>query len=63
LRLSWSWSVGANYALYKFRRPYEHVSVDLDIHVRVEDVLRAVRALGYRGFRVNHLGALHSYPR
>jgi hypothetical protein len=31
-------SVGANYALYKFRRPFEHVTVDLDILVRVEDV-------------------------
>jgi len=31
-------SIGATYALYKFRRPFEHVSVDLDILVRVEDV-------------------------
>ena len=31
-------STGANYALYKFRRPFEHVTVDLDILVRVEDV-------------------------
>jgi hypothetical protein len=44
--------IGATYALYKFRRPFEHVSVDLDILVRVEDVLRAVRALVSRGFRV-----------
>jgi hypothetical protein len=45
-------NIGATYALYKFRRPFEHVSVDLDILVRVEDVSRAVRALVYRGFRV-----------
>jgi len=45
-------SVGATYALYKFRRPFEHVSVDLDILVRVEDVSRAVRALVSRGFKV-----------
>jgi hypothetical protein len=45
-------SVGATYALYKFRRPFEHVSVDLDILVKVEDVSRAVRALVSRGFKV-----------
>ena len=44
--------IGATYALYKFRRPFEHVSVDLDVLVRVEDVSRAVRALVSRGFRV-----------
>ena len=45
-------STGANYTLYKFRRPFEHVSVDLDILVRVEDVPRVVRALVSRGFKV-----------
>jgi hypothetical protein len=45
-------SVGADYALYKFRRPFEHVSVDLDVLARVEDVPEAVRALVSRGFRV-----------
>ena len=45
-------SIAATYALYKFRRPFEHVSVDLDILVRVEDVPRAVRTLVSRGFRV-----------
>jgi hypothetical protein len=45
-------SVEAIYALYKFRRPFEHVSVDLDILIRVENVPRAVRALVSRGFRV-----------
>ncbi len=45
-------SVGATYALYKFRRPFEHVSVDLDILIRVDDVSKVVKALVYRGFRV-----------
>jgi len=45
-------SVGATYALYKFRRPFEHVSVDLDILIKVVDVPRAVGILVYRGFRV-----------
>jgi len=45
-------SVGANYALYKFRRPFEHVSVDLDILIRVDNIPKAVRALVSRGFKV-----------
>jgi hypothetical protein len=44
--------VGAAYALYKFRRPLDHVSVDLDVLVSVEDVPRAVKALASRGFKV-----------
>jgi hypothetical protein len=44
--------VGATYALYKFRRPFDHVSVDLDILVRVEDAPKAVKALASRGFKV-----------
>jgi hypothetical protein len=44
--------VEANYALYKFRRPFEHVSVDLDILIRVDDVPKAVKALISRGFKV-----------
>jgi hypothetical protein len=44
--------VGATYALYKFRRPFDHVSVDLDILIRVEDVSKAVKALASRGFKV-----------
>jgi hypothetical protein len=44
--------VGATYALYKFRRPFDHVSVDLDILIRVEDVPKAVKALASRGFKV-----------
>jgi len=43
---------GLDYALYKFRRPVEHVSVDLDVLVRVEHASRAARALVGRGFRV-----------
>jgi hypothetical protein len=45
-------SIGATYALYKFRRPFEHVSVDLDVLVKDEDVPRAIRALVSRGFKV-----------
>jgi hypothetical protein len=45
-------STRAIYALYKFKRPFEHVSVDLDILVKVENVSRAVRALVSRGFKV-----------
>ncbi|MCC6050052.1 MAG: nucleotidyltransferase family protein [Thermofilum sp.] len=43
---------GLEYALYKFRRPVEHVSVDLDVLVGRGCVARAVRALRDRGFRV-----------
>jgi len=43
---------GLDYALYKFRRPVEHVSVDLDVLVSRSDVARAARALVRRGFRV-----------
>jgi len=43
---------GVNYALYKFRKPVEHVSVDLDILVSREDVPRATMMLCKRGFRI-----------
>ena len=43
---------GVNYALYKFRKPVEHVSVDLDILVGREDVPRATMMLCKRGFRI-----------
>ena len=43
---------GVEYALHKFRKPLDHVSVDLDILVRVGDVSRAVKALIRRGFEV-----------
>ena len=43
---------GVEYALHKFRRPLDHVSVDLDVLVRVGDAPRAVKALVRRGFEV-----------
>ena len=43
---------GLSYALYKFRKPVDHVSVDLDILSDRRDVPRAVRLLRDRGFRV-----------
>jgi hypothetical protein len=45
-------SAGVEYALHKFRRPADHVSVDLDILVRFDDVSKAVKALVSRGFEV-----------
>jgi len=44
--------VGVGYALHKFRKPVDHVSVDLDILVSVDNVPRAVKALVSRGFEV-----------
>jgi hypothetical protein len=44
--------VGVGYALHKFRKPVDHVSVDLDILVKVDDVPKAVKALVRRGFEV-----------
>ena len=44
---------GLEYALYKFRRPVEHVSVDLDVLIERGCVAGAVRALGDRGFRIS----------
>jgi len=43
---------GVDYVLYKFRRPVDHVSVDLDILVSARDIPRAVKSLRERGFRV-----------
>jgi hypothetical protein len=43
---------GVDYALFKFRRPVEHVSVDLDVLVDNGCVGRAVRALKSIGFEV-----------
>jgi len=43
---------GLGYAFYKFRRPVDHVSVDLDVLIHVDDVWRAVKRLSERGFRV-----------
>jgi hypothetical protein len=36
----------------KFKEPFERTPADLDVLIRVEDVLKAVRALVSRGFRV-----------
>ncbi|MEM4740329.1 MAG: hypothetical protein QXS63_04540 [Zestosphaera sp.] len=46
---------GLDYALYKFRKPVEHVSVDIDILVRYEHLLKSVKALVDMGFRVEVL--------
>jgi hypothetical protein len=43
---------GLDYALFKFRRPVEHVSVDLDVLVGSGFIGRAVRALKAVGFEV-----------
>jgi hypothetical protein len=43
---------GVDYALFKFRRPVEHVSVDLDVLVGGGCVGRAVRTLKSIGFEV-----------
>jgi len=43
----------SNYALYKFRKPIEHVSVDVDVLIDYRDLSRAVRKLASRGFRVS----------
>jgi len=40
---------GLRYAFYKFRRPVDHVSVDLDVLIHVDDVWRAVKRLSGRG--------------
>jgi hypothetical protein len=45
-------ALGVDYALFKFRRPLEHVSVDLDVLVDSGCVGRAVRALKSIGFEV-----------
>ncbi len=41
---------GVGYALYKFRRPAAHVSVDLDVLVKREDISKAFIALRSIGF-------------
>jgi hypothetical protein len=43
---------GAEYALHKFRKPFDHVSVDLDILVRVDDIPKAVKVLIRKGFEI-----------
>lgn len=41
-----------DYALFKFRKPIEHVSVDIDVLVRYEHLPKAVKNLAELGFRV-----------
>ena len=43
---------GLDYALFKFSRPFEHVSVDLDILIKVGQMHHAVHNLVKRGFRI-----------
>jgi len=43
---------GLRCAFYKFRKPVDHVSVDLDILIHVDDVWRAVKRLIGREFRI-----------
>ncbi|WP_252901735.1 hypothetical protein [Vulcanisaeta sp. JCM 14467] len=43
---------GLDYAFFKFRRPVDHVSVDLDILINSRDVSAAVTRLRSLGFSV-----------
>ncbi len=43
---------GLRYALYKFRKPVDHVSVDLDLLIHVDDVPKAVARLRSIGFEI-----------
>ncbi|WP_440060015.1 nucleotidyltransferase family protein [Thermogladius sp. 4427co] len=43
---------GLSYAFYKFRKPLEHVSVDLDVMVNPNQISTAVSRLRERGFEV-----------
>lgn len=43
---------GLKYALFKFRKPVEHVSVDIDVLVSYEHLLKAVKKLIGVGFKV-----------
>ncbi|MGC8975364.1 MAG: nucleotidyltransferase family protein [Thermoprotei archaeon] len=46
---------GLDYALYKFRKPVEHVSVDVDVLINLKHLPKAVKKLVSRGFRVEVL--------
>ncbi|MEM4489098.1 MAG: hypothetical protein QXK88_09960 [Desulfurococcaceae archaeon] len=46
---------GLNYALYKFRKPIEHVSVDIDVLIYTRHLREAVRRLKEAGFGVEVL--------
>jgi len=43
---------GFEYAFYKFRKPADHVSIDLDILISSKDVYKAVSLLREKGFEV-----------
>jgi uncharacterized protein YqgQ len=43
---------GFEYAFYKFRKPVDHVSVDLDMIISSKDIYKAVRLLSEKGFKV-----------
>lgn len=43
---------GIDYALFKFRKPLEHVSVDIDVLIRSEQLARAARKLSGLGFGI-----------
>ncbi|MEM2288309.1 MAG: hypothetical protein QW503_04390 [Sulfolobales archaeon] len=46
---------GLDYALFKFRKPVEHVSVDIDVLIHNRHLREAVRRLREAGFRVEVL--------
>ncbi|MGC9010341.1 MAG: hypothetical protein ACP5I7_07000 [Sulfolobales archaeon] len=46
---------GLNYAFHKFRKPVHHVSVDIDVLIDQRDLVRAVKKLISRGYRVKLL--------
>lgn len=41
-----------NYALYKFRKPVEHVSVDIDVLIDYRDLGKAIKELVSKGFKI-----------
>jgi hypothetical protein len=43
---------GFEYAFYKFRKPVDHVSVDLEMIISSKDIYKAVRLLSEKGFKV-----------
>lgn len=43
---------GLDYAFFKFRRPLNHVSVDLDVLIKRQHVAEAARRLAGRGFKL-----------
>jgi uncharacterized protein YqgQ len=43
---------GFEYVFYKFRKPTDHVSIDLDIIISSKDIYKALRLLREKGFRI-----------